>query len=213
VVVEAVPAAEPGASVRTDALVPEAVGSWSTGGLSVSTGMGVVGSNGVVRGATAVSLSGAGVSSSGVVSASRGSFGGDTGVGSRSGGAGPSLSVTGALDLNGRRLTRLVSCRWSGNVTLPSGPQWHAWAQGDCEDGLPTGACVGQRSMASACGPDSDWRVLSPGDGLESLEVGASAGAEAATSVRFVNGGMSWENGAVCSPNRAALGAVYWCAD
>lgn len=101
----------------------------------------------------------------------------------------------GALRVGGRTIKRITSCTYTGvPSTVGSASECRrAWAGSDCDNGLPSGNCLGFLRRAQHGGADQDWMVYTP--------------AELAP-----NGGMNWWNGNGCVASNALIAsAVYFC--
>ncbi|NPA34837.1 MAG: hypothetical protein GXO48_07930 [Chlorobi bacterium] len=74
----------------------------------------------------------------------------------------------------------------------------YQWQSGDCDNGLPSGTCMGFISSARAGGNDEDWEVLLPG-------VAGGWG-----NVTYANGGIAW---AMRDPatNGLYVRVIYFC--
>ncbi|MFN8370607.1 MAG: hypothetical protein U0T83_08300 [Bacteriovoracaceae bacterium] len=117
------------------------------------------------------------------------------------------LEVNGSIKFGGKIFSQITYCSKTSTVagiatTVNANPNWcyHYWTTGDCDNGLPTGTCIGFLRRGLHAGSDQDWDVLLPGEAPFNSGMGAST-----------NGGMNWWNTSGCSTVSYAIGAVYFC--
>jgi hypothetical protein len=108
----------------------------------------------------------------------------------------PMLSVRGDGVQFGSSLPihQITNCSHQG-LNLPGPGKQYAWVAGDCDNGLPTGACYGVLNRGSECATGAiNWTVYTPGqNGL-------------------VHGGMAWYHDNDCGSNTYYdIDALYFC--
>jgi hypothetical protein len=109
---------------------------------------------------------------------------------------------TPSTSFGGRTIGRVTQCTYNSSGNPPTWPgianhfYWH-WRDIDCDNGLPTGQCLGFMYKATHCGGDQDWVVALPG--------------EIAGGVPAPNGGMDWWSSTPCAG--FGIGAVYMCRE
>lgn len=97
------------------------------------------------------------------------------------------------------KISRITVCTFSGVANSNStNVFYHYWTGADCDNGLPSGKCVGVISAACHSGVDQDWKVLLPG------EVGPDG-------YFAVNGGISWWCTGGATDGQKYIRVVYYC--
>ena len=121
---------------------------------------------------------------------------GNVGIGTTTPSA--TLEVSGSIKFGGRKISQVTECRKSGVAPQYTGSSCgYKWVIADCDNGLPSGQCLGFATRLQHSGNDEDWRVMKP--------------AEVGTVMTYTNGGLEWWNGTNCAYADINIAAVYMC--
>lgn len=108
------------------------------------------------------------------------------------------------------KVKRLTTCNYSGSgsgidtVTLSTVSDGNVtfcflkWSGSLCDNGAPSGSCIGMASKFTHAFGDQDWEVIEPNESLGSADTST--------------GGMRWFNSSGCN-NGGNIRATYLCEE